>query len=94
MNATLILEPSRMSINEAIQAQTGRFRVTQGSTHSHCCIEYSVIDMARDVAPDMDPVVCECFDINDAATICNLLNEKHARIANAEPAMFSTLRKH
>jgi hypothetical protein len=58
-----------------------RFIAVEGSETAHCCFNASVIDRASPMIGGSDKpmqdkfsVVCECFDMEDAVKIADLLN--------------------
>jgi len=64
----------------------GNYKVVEGSHSGHCCFEASVLDMSKpkyhcdDVNMERDPIdyecVCECFSIEDANLICEILRDR------------------
>lgn len=57
-----------------------RFKVVKGSQSCHCCFEATVVDTTKPVMiggehyeGQFEPV-CECFEVEDAETVCHALN--------------------
>lgn len=61
-----------------------RYQVREGSQSAHCCFDATVVDTARPIVIGGKPYgrdgasqfeeVCECFSVEDAATIADALN--------------------
>lgn len=52
-----------------------RYKVIWGSESGHCCFEATVVDTFCD-----EPVlVCECFNMENAQKIADLLNAAHRK---------------
>lgn len=54
----------------------GRYLILPGSESAHCCFEFTIIDTAagKNDFGDWNKTMCECFDEEEATTICNALN--------------------
>lgn len=55
---------------------SARYEVREGSQTAHCCFEFTVVDTTRPRSyRGHCHVMCECFDREEADTICSALNK-------------------
>jgi len=66
-----------------------RYKVVEGSESGHCCFDATVVDTEQPrfhYAPEhpqymkqMGLWICECFEVEEANMICDVLNDDETR---------------